>query len=60
MMSRLNSAMDFLGNVIADGAITPGNTEDFIRLHPEHYEGFRKFKYVDERYRDSQRIMNLP
>ncbi|HOK01412.1 MAG TPA: PEP-utilizing enzyme [Spirochaetota bacterium] len=39
----------FFGNVIADGAITPGNTEDFIRLHPEHYEGFRKFKYVDER-----------
>lgn len=39
----------FFGNVIADGAITPGNTDDFIRLHPEHFESFRKFKYTDER-----------
>ncbi len=39
----------FFGNVIADGAITPGNTEDFIRLHPEHFESFKKFKYYDER-----------
>ncbi|HPJ35071.1 MAG TPA: PEP-utilizing enzyme [Spirochaetota bacterium] len=39
----------FFGNVIADGAITPGNTDDFIRLHPEHFESFKKFKYTDER-----------
>ncbi|MCL1834388.1 MAG: PEP-utilizing enzyme, partial [Leptospirales bacterium] len=39
----------FFGNVIADGAITPGSTEDFIRLHPEHFESFKKFKYYDER-----------
>ncbi len=39
----------FFGNVIADGAITPGNTEDFIRLHPEHFESFKKFKHYDER-----------
>ncbi len=39
----------FFGDVIADGAITPGTTEDFIRLHPEHYESFKKFKNYDER-----------
>jgi len=39
----------FFGNVIADGAITPGNTDDFIRLHPDHFESFKKFKYTDER-----------
>jgi phosphohistidine swiveling domain-containing protein len=39
----------FFGNVIADGAITPGNTNDFIKIHPEHFESFKKFKYYDER-----------
>lgn len=39
----------FFGNVIADGAITPGNTVDFIRDHPRHFESFRTFKFFDER-----------
>ncbi|NLV66568.1 MAG: hypothetical protein GXY14_02725 [Spirochaetes bacterium] len=39
----------FFGNVIADGAITPGTTADFIRDHPRHFESFKKFKYFDER-----------
>ena len=39
----------FFGNVIADGAITPGNTDDFIRLHPEHFKSFKEFKHYDER-----------
>ena len=39
----------FFGNVIADGAITPGNTDDFIRDHPRHFESFKTFKYFDER-----------
>ncbi len=39
----------FFGDVIADGTISPSNTVDFIRLHPEHYENFKKFKYFDER-----------
>ncbi len=39
----------FFGDVIADGTISPNTIEDFIRLHSEHYENFRKFKYYDER-----------
>ncbi|HPS58334.1 MAG TPA: PEP-utilizing enzyme [Spirochaetota bacterium] len=39
----------FFGNVIADGAITPGTTKDFIRDHPQHFESFKTFKYFDER-----------
>ncbi len=39
----------FFGDVIADGTINPSTIEDFIRLHPEHYENFKKFKYYDER-----------
>jgi len=39
----------FFGDVIADGTITPGNTEDFIKMYPEKYEAFKKFKHYDER-----------
>jgi len=39
----------FFGDVIADGTISPNTIEDFIRLHSEHYENFKKFKYYDER-----------
>ncbi len=39
----------FFGDVIADGTITPGNTMDFIRIYPEKFEAFLKFKHFDER-----------
>ncbi len=39
----------FFGDVIADGTITPGNTDDFIQMYPEKFEAFRKFKHYDER-----------
>lgn len=39
----------YFGNVIADGAVRPSTTGEFIAGHPAQYEVLKTFKYHDER-----------